>query len=153
MPRIKIKSMDEKVATMGLHFGGLPEQRKLQPTEVIEFDEDDPLFKAMMDSGKCELTMAPVTRPLIYPDAQLAKFCSPTFKASGPNEQVQVDAAKATIADLLSHTPPAAPDPEPEPVQESPAAEPEAQSEPSVNPRAARRAAAEAANEEDTAGS
>lgn len=151
MPRITIKSMDEKVATMGLHFGGPPEQRKLQPTEVIEFDEDDPLFIAMMDSGKCELTMAPVTRPLIYPDAQTAKFCSPTFKASGPNEQEQVDAAKATIVDLLSNTPPAAPEPEPE--QESPAAEPEAQSEPSVNPRAARRAAAEAANEEDTAGS
>jgi len=148
MPRLKIKSMDDKVATMGLHFGGPPEQRKLEPTEVIEFSDDDPLFQAMMDSGKCELTMAPATRPLIYPDAPMAKFCSPSFKPNGRNEEAQVAEAKATIADMLNHTPPAAPD-----EQESPAAEPEAQPESSVNPRAVRRAAAEAANEEDTAGS
>jgi len=102
MPSLKIKQMDDRIATAGIHLGGTAARRKLEPGEVLAFAEDDPLFIALNDSPLTELTMAPATRPLDYPNYRIAKLCSPTFRSRGPDEDIEVDKANALVADLMA---------------------------------------------------
>lgn len=103
MARIKIKQMDDRVATSGIHLGGTAARRKLEPGEVLEFlDESDPLFVALAASEKTELTMDAVTRPLDYPNYAVARYCSPTFRSRGPDEDIEVNAAKETVAQMMA---------------------------------------------------
>ena len=104
MPRIQVKTLGERVATAGIHLGGGPERRKLEPFEVVEIDENftlpdgTNLLDALWDTGKIELTMDPATRPLDYQSAREAKVCSPTFHARGLDEERERDKALTAVA-------------------------------------------------------
>jgi len=114
MPRIQVKSLDERFATAGIHMGGGPERRKLEPFEVVDVAEDlvlpngINLLDLLWATGKVELTMDPPTRPLDYATQREAVLCSPNFKPRGPNEERERDAALAAVAERLEQT---APDP------------------------------------------
>ena len=156
MPRVKIKQMDERVATNGLHMGGGQERRKLQPGEVIDISEDfveagKPLLDMLWKTGKLEMTLDPVTRPLDYESYREATLCSPTFKPRDPSEEAEMLNARAAVAarlESVSEAPITTDSPaddvldtEPEPV----AAEPPPTPQRARNRRAERRAALQAA--------
>lgn len=137
MPRIKIKQLDERIATSGVHFGGGPERRKLHPGEVVELPEGE-LLDAIMATGKVELTMAPINRPLDYASEREAKITAPTFRPRDPSEAAEMERAREAVAERIAGMSKAPP------VADSPAEE--SQSEPATekpvgNRRAARRAA------------
>ena len=138
-------------------MGGGPERRKLQPGEVIDISEDfllpdgKPLLEVLWGTGKLEITLDPVTRPLDYESYREAQLCSPTFKPRDPSEETEMHAARAEVeARLLDEPVSEAPvtadspaddvlDTEPEPVAEAPP------QRPARNRRAERRAALQAA--------
>ncbi len=132
MPRVKIKQLEDRIATAGLHFGGPKVRRKLHPGEVVEIPEGD-LFDQLWATGKLELTMDPVNRPLDYASDREAQITAPTYKTRGPHEDAEVDAAHAAVAErLLSDA---------QPVKtESPAKDPKPKRKKTTNRRAARRA-------------
>ncbi len=113
MPRVKIKSLDNRTATAGQHFAsGNPLRRKLQPGEVVDIPEsevfspkdDRLLFDVLWATGKLEITPEPATRPLDYASVQEAKFCAPTFRPRGPDEIILMDKARADVAARLAET-------------------------------------------------
>ena len=128
MARLKIKQLDERVATSGVHLGGGPERRKLHPGEVIDIPEDfedgqhagKSLFEAVWETGKVELTHDPVTRPIDFRDEREGKLTAPTFRSRGPDDDRAIAEAKSAVAERLaaterpSETAPADPPPEPE---------------------------------------
>ena len=122
MPRIQIKTLDERVATAGLHMGGDFRRRKLQPFEVVDIPEDEALpdgtnlLDGLWNTGKIELTMDQPTRPLDYETPREAKLCSPTFKPRGPDEEVEQQRALEAVAIRLEQQAETA-----EPVVEAPA--------------------------------
>lgn len=158
MPRVKIKQLDDIVATQGLHLGGGPERRKLQPGEVIDISEDfllddgQPLLDLLWATGKLEMTLDPVTRPLDYESYREAQLCSPTFKPRDPSEEAEMHKARANVDARMTESVSEAPvtagspaddvlDTEPEVVAAAPPQEqPKAR-----NRRAERRAALQAA--------
>lgn len=107
MPRIKIRQLDERVATNGLHMGGGPERRKLEPHEVIDLDEDFALpdgtllLEGLWATKKIEMTLDPVTRPLDYESYREAMLCSPTFKPRDPSDEQEMLKARAAVAARL----------------------------------------------------
>lgn len=107
MPRVKIKQMDERVATNGLHMGGDSARRKLEPGEVIDIPEDfllddgQPLLDLLWKTGKLEMTLDPVTRPIDFESYREAALCSPTFKPRDPSEEVEMTNARAAVAARL----------------------------------------------------
>ena len=115
MSRIKIKQLDERVATSGLHMGGGPERRKLEPGEVIDIPDDlripdgRSLLDVLWKTGKVDLTRDPVTRPLDYANYREGLLCSPNFKPrdnSEENEMLQVRAkVEAGLNELESDAP------------------------------------------------
>ena len=126
MPRIQVKTLDERVATAGIHMGGGPERRKLQPFEVVEIADDftlpdgTNLLDLLWSTGKIELTMDNPTRPLDYNSAREARVCSPTFKPRGIHEERERDKALAAVALRLEKTvsvPESAPDTPAKPTQ------------------------------------
>lgn len=103
MPRVRIKQLDERVATNGLHMGGGPERRKLQPGEVVDIDEDlledgKPLLDLLWQTGKLEMTLDPATRPLDYADYREATLCGPEFKPRDPSEAAEMEKAREAVA-------------------------------------------------------
>lgn len=144
MPKVRIRQLDERVATAGLHFGLGPKARKLEPGEVVDIPEGE-MFDEMWNTGKLELTRDPVTRPLEYENERLARLCSPTFTPRGPDEEIEQQRALDRVAEALSETEVVS---ETETVDDSPAtesqhAEPVPPELPPVsNRRAARRRAA-----------
>jgi hypothetical protein len=137
MARIKIKQLDERIATSGVHFGGGPERRKLHPGEVVDLPEGE-LLDAIMATGKVELTMEPISRPLDYDSEREAKITAPTFRPRDPSETAEMERAREAVAARIagmSEAPPQADSPakesQPEPATENPPR----------NRRAARRAA------------
>lgn len=150
MPRLRIKQLDDRIATAGLFMGGDRRRRKLQPGEIIDVPEDfEPgmyndmgLFDAMWETGKVEMTPDAATRPIDFLDVREAKLTSPTFKPRGSDEVLQVDKARAAVAarmDELSDARSPAADDQPEPVAaSSPAVK---KTPPVTNRRAQRRAA------------
>jgi len=156
MPRLKIKQLEDKIATAGLFMGGGPVRRKLQPGEVIDVPEDfesgmydgKGLLDAMWGTGKVEMTLDAVTRPIDFDTEREAKLTSPTFKSRGPDEDIEIDKARVAVAARLAETSDTplksgspVDDKQPEPSDDPPAA----LGIPPVNPRAARRAALQAA--------
>lgn len=142
MPRIKIKQLDDRVATSGLHLGGGLERRKLQPGEIVEIPEGE-LFDTLWETGKVELTMDEVTRPLDYANYREAVLNSPTFRSRGPDEDREVAEARAAVEARMEQTS------EVQSETESPADDtPPQVQEPPKNRRAARRAAVQAARNE-----
>ena len=141
--RLRIRQLDEKVATQGLHFGLGPNARKLEPGEVVDIPEGE-LFEDMWETGKLELTRDPVTRPLMFENEREARLCSPTFKPRGPAEEREQQRALDRVSERLAESEAAS---EPEKVTESPApSKPRTESvppelPPEVPPAANRRAA------------
>jgi len=98
MPRIKVKQMDERTATVGVHFGGAPVRRKLHPGEIVEIDEDfeagkygggeQSLLQTILATNRVEITLDPANRPLDYPDEDAARYTAPTYKSRGPEDDV-----------------------------------------------------------------
>ena len=125
--------MDDRIATQGVHFGGGRRRRKLEPGEVIDLPEGE-LFDAIWATGRVELTMDDVTRPLEYATEDEAKYCSPSFKPRDPGEERDSQAARAAVAERLAT----------EAAERRAPAAPTADSEPPKQPsrRAGRRAAA-----------
>ncbi len=136
MPRIRIKQLDERVATSGLHFGRGPQARKLEPGEVVDIPEGE-FFDMLWATGKLDLTMDPVTRPLEYADYSEAMLCSPSFKAHGEDDLERSNKARAVVAARIVETLPDEP-PEKKVVEKTKSAAPAKPKEP-VNPRVARR--------------
>jgi hypothetical protein len=106
MARIRIKQLNERVATMGLHMGGGPTRRKLQPGEVVEIPEDlevdgSPLFDQLWETGTIDLTRDRPTRPLDYDSPAEAKLCSPSFKPQDPSEERESAKARERVAARL----------------------------------------------------
>lgn len=157
MPRIKIKQLDERVATNGLHMGGGPERRKLEPSEVIEISEDfllddgQGLLDVLWKTGKLEMTLDPVTRPLDYLNYREATLCAPAYKPRDPSDEEEMNRAREAVALRMNEAESEAP-----PIADSPADDTLDDSEPEVaateavpptarNRRAERRAALQAA--------
>lgn len=110
MANVKIRQLGEHVSTIGLHMGGGPERRKLEPGEVVSipedfFEKDDVLLDALMASGHLELTADEVTRPLDYADYREARLCSPTFKSRGPDESEESAQARESVSERLKLLP------------------------------------------------
>jgi hypothetical protein len=102
---IRIRQLDERVATSGLFMGGGKERRKLEPGEIVEVPDDevmldgDNLMQALWAGGMIDIlpeTAIP-TRPLDYLDRREAKLCSPTYKPNGPDELATQDKALAKV--------------------------------------------------------
>lgn len=150
MPCVKIKQLEERVATAGLHMGGGPERRKLEPGEILDISKDvktsagDSLFDVLWNTGKLEMVPDKPTRPLDYEDYREATLCSPTFNPRGPDEEIERDHALAAVAERMAVN-------EPKPDKKSKqAAKKTAKDMPSApgGGRAARRAALKAAQNE-----
>ena len=102
MARIKIKQLDTRIATSGLHMGKArpPKfRRKLQPGEVLELhDENDKeLLELLWRTGLVEITLDPATRPLDYATYTEARLCSPTFRSRGPDEDADAEKAREKV--------------------------------------------------------
>ena len=138
MPRIKIKQLDERIATAGIHMGGGPERRKLEPGEIVEISGD--LYDAIWNTGKVELTNDPATRPLDYASYVEARLCSPGFRSRGLDEEDASEKARAEVTARLNAAviEPVKEDKPPVPISENLPIAPEEKAPP-VNRRAARR--------------
>lgn len=150
MPRIKIKQLEDRVATSGLHLGGGPGRRKLHPGEVIEIPEGE-LFDTLWATGKLELTMDPVTRPLDFSDYREGQLTSPTFKSRGPDEDREINEAWARVRARMAEQSEVPPEAESPAADEQPDAGPVDPPPKATNRRAARRAARKAAHSEQEA--
>lgn len=157
MPRVKIKQLDERVSTNGLHMGGDAARRKLEPGEVIDISEDyllpdgRALLEVLWATGKLEMTLDPITRPLDYLSYREAKLCSPTFKPRDISETDDMERARAAVAARILESESEAPLKADSPVDDAPDSEPmpiavEAKPHTAAkNRRAERRAALKAA--------
>jgi hypothetical protein len=102
---IRIRQLDERVATSGLFMGGGKERRKLEPGEIVEVPDDenmadgDNLMQALWDGGTIDILpeTAVATRPLDYESRREAKLCSPTYKPNGPDEIADRDKTLAKV--------------------------------------------------------
>jgi len=106
MPIVKIKQLDDRVSTMGLHMGGGHERRKLEPGEVVEIPDDlvekgVGIMEVLWGTGHLEITRESVTRPLDYAGPREAALCSPTFKSTGPSDDADRDTALAAVGKRL----------------------------------------------------
>lgn len=102
MPCIKIKQMDERVATMGLHMGGPRERKKLEPGEIVFIPDDmeeggENLFDSLWETDKIEIFPGKPTRPLEYASVTEAKLCSPVFRPHDPSEREAMHKAREAV--------------------------------------------------------
>lgn len=113
MPRIKIKQMDERVASSGVHMGGKVERRKLYPGEVVNLPEDfeagkydhgQSLFELLFATGKIEITNEPVTRPLEYASEKEALMTAPTYRPHDDTEIRDIAEIQQRIAQELNES-------------------------------------------------
>lgn len=109
MPHVKIKQLEERVATQGVHLGGGPERRKLVPGEVINIPEDlrlsdgRILLDTLWETGKLELTRDPVTRPIDYQNYREGRLCAPNFKPRDMAEEKEMERVRAEVAARLAN--------------------------------------------------
>lgn len=107
MARVRIKQLGDRVATTGLHLGGGPERRKLEPGEVIDIPEDfylpdnRSLLDVVWETGKVELTRDEPTRPLDYANYKEGRFCGPNFKPRDAAEEREMDIARQSVRERL----------------------------------------------------
>lgn len=108
MPNLKIKTLEEKTGTAGLHMGGGPERRKLQPGEIVFIPDDEQtasgenLLDVLYATGKVELTPEAPNRPLDFANEHEAKLTSPTFKITGQDAANEVAQAKKNVAERMA---------------------------------------------------
>lgn len=151
MPRVKIKQLDERVSTQGLHMGGGPERRKLEPGEVVDISEDEclptgeHLLELLWNTGKLEMTLDPITRPLDYKDYREGKLCSPTFKPRGISETDEMEQARVKVMARMVETESAVISPADDKPDSEPKVIPAEKPKAARNRRAERRAALRAA--------
>jgi hypothetical protein len=98
MPNIKVKQLDSRIATQGVHFGMGPETRKLEPGEIVYIDEKSNVFEAIYATGTVEITVEKPNRPLTFKDAREARYCSPTFRPRDAAEVMAVELARIEVA-------------------------------------------------------
>lgn len=115
MALIKIKQLEERIATSGL-FMGTPEpevpgekpikfRRKLEPGEIVDvpddltFDDGENLVQALFETGKIDMLPPHFTptRPFEYENVREGKFCSPSFKPLDPDEEAAMEKARAKV--------------------------------------------------------
>ncbi len=153
MPRIRIKQLDERVATSGLHFGGGRERRKLAPGEIVDIPEGE-LLDAVWATGKVEYTLDPATRPLDFLNSREAALTSPTFKSRGADDDREIAQAHAAVAARIAEVSDAQSKPTESPAADTQRADaaPMPADESATPPRRNRRAARRAAVQEATSG-
>lgn len=101
MPRIKVKQLETRTATAGIHLGKAKPpkfRRKLEPGEVLELPEGDELLEGLWDTGLVEITLDPPTRPLDFKDYNEARYTSPKFRSRGPDEDEIADKVRDKVA-------------------------------------------------------
>ena len=102
---VKIKQLEERVATKGFFFGDAPAgkiRRKLEPGEVVELDMDDELTKQVLASGKVDVTLDPPTRPLDFDNENDAKYSSPSYRPRDNDDERDMLEARDRIAESLA---------------------------------------------------
>lgn len=127
MSLIKIKQLEERVATAGLFMGSPdnPEhfRRKLEPGEIVEIPDDmvfgpdgDNLMDGLWQTGHIDMVPPSVqpTRPLDYDNKREAQLCSPTFKPRDPTDERDMHKARAKYQAQLDEQYSTAEDPPPE---------------------------------------
>ena len=119
MPKIRIKQLNERVATTGLHMGDAEEEgmhrRKLEPGEVVDIpehivivsnrlDEPMPLIDMLYDTGLVDILpdREPVTRPLDYLNYREATLCAPSFNPLSASEESEQQTAMDRVAQRLA---------------------------------------------------
>lgn len=113
MPNVRIKALDGRIATSGLHFGRGPLVPKLEPGEVV-FLEEGPEFEALWATGKLELTRDPPTRPLKYENEHEAMYCRPSYKPKDAADAERMRLVREEVARRLASTRTSAPPKAPE---------------------------------------
>lgn len=99
MPNVKIKQLEDRISTQGVHLGGTNIRRKLEPGEVVCLEGD--LFELIYRTDKVEITNDPVTRPLDYESYDEARFCSPNFKPRDNAEKEEAIIAREAVQQRL----------------------------------------------------
>lgn len=108
MPNLKIKQLDDRVSTSGVHMGGGPERRKLEPGEIVAISEDvlteggRVLAHVLMETGKLEITLEDATRPLDYESYREAELCAPNFRPHDTSEEAEAREAAIAVARRLA---------------------------------------------------
>jgi hypothetical protein len=158
MSYIKIKQLNERVATAGLFMGEAEApkfRRKLEPGEIVEIPDDMTvkiitddvnLLDMLHETGHIDIVPSSFTptRPLDYDNRREAKVCSPTFKPRDPTDARDMDRARAKYAARLNelYSSPQSENPD----QDSPDDDDShSKQKPPVTRRGMRRARAEAA--------
>lgn len=126
---VRIKQLDNRIATAGIHLGGGPERRKLEPGEVLALGGE--LFDGVWNTGKVEITPERPTRPLDYADYDEARYCSPSFNPRDDAEFEASEKARAAVAKRLNDLEFA----ENQPADEQPAAVEKAADKPADTPK------------------
>ena len=102
MVNVKIKQLNDRVATNGVHFGLGPLARKLEPSEIVSLDEESDLFETIYATEKVEITVEDPTRPLKFESVDEARFCSPSFRPHDPKEEIVAEKARIKVAERLA---------------------------------------------------
>lgn len=157
MSLIKIRQLDERVATSGLFMGGDKRRRKLEPGEIVDIPNDlieggTNLMQDLWDTGTIDILpdSAIVTRPLDYASIREAKLCSPTYKSTDADDIADRNKALAAVEARLFETSESPPEPfeppdgSPEVDEPEPEPPPLAADIPPPTGRVRRRAAAQA---------
>lgn len=101
MPNVKIKQLNDRVASSGVHFGMGPLVRKLEPSEVVALEGE--LFEMIYGTDKVEITNEKITRPLKYDSELEAKYCSPSFRPLDPSQETECIRAREAVAERLAY--------------------------------------------------
>jgi len=130
---IKIRQLEERVATAGLFMGGDTCRRKLEPGEIVEvpddmeLDDGRNLMQALWDTGTIDIVpdSVAVTRPLDYLNRREAAICSPSFKPHGPDDEKEMKRIRAVVEARLFESSDSPPEPVESPEEDTPETEPE----------------------------
>lgn len=76
--------------------------RALEAGEVIEVSDTEGEKHLKASKGILEMTMDPVTRPVFFGDAGLARVTSSNYNVDSPERQEAQDAAKERVEEMLS---------------------------------------------------
>ena len=101
MPNIRIKELEGRVATAGVHFGLGPRVPKLEPGEVLALEEGA-LLEKILATGKVELTREAATRPFEYASEAEARYCRPSYTPRDPSEEQEMLRARNEVAERLA---------------------------------------------------
>ena len=117
MSLIRIKQLEERIASSGVFMGRPPNykengkhRRKLEPGEIVDLPYDledvsgERILQILFESGKIDVLppgSAVPTRPLDYENAREAKLCSPTFKPLDEAETREMEKVRVKVDERL----------------------------------------------------